>query len=86
MRLACLLGRHKWDARVTRDSDVMTVLCTCVHCGTWWSSSCLSIYGNDFETLHALNWNHRGAEAASIYNRARSLGEIIDLRDAETKR
>lgn len=86
MNLACLLGRHKWESRSTRDKDVLTVLCTCIYCGTWWSSSCLSVYDSDYESLATLKWTHRGAEASAIYNRARSLGEIIDLRDKEAKR
>lgn len=87
MKLACLLGRHKWEARATRDTDVLTVLCTCTHCGAWWASTCLSVYGNsDYESTSALRWNVRGAEASAIYNRARVRGEIIDLRDKEAKR
>ncbi|MEY5100255.1 MAG: hypothetical protein RJA36_2974 [Pseudomonadota bacterium] len=84
--IACWFGRHAWEAKVTRDVDVMTVLCACTECGKWWSSSCLSVYGGDYEAIGSHCW-HGGdrAAAAAIYGRARVLGEIVDLRKKEPK-
>lgn len=78
--LACWFGRHKWADRVTRDMDVLTVLCTCTECGKWWTSSCISTYGGDYEAVSEVRWNVAGVKAAAIYGRARALGTIVDLR------